>query len=82
MDTKLKAYLEKMEARINKRFDKIEKNMATQSDISDVLLMVRNVSSHLSNQIREIDTTNTHLRSHVDSVFKRIEFLENKLLKK
>jgi uncharacterized coiled-coil protein SlyX len=82
MDPKLKAYLEKMEARINKRLDKIEEKMATQEDASDILTMVRNIGSHLSEQVREIDTANTHLRSHVDSVFKRIEFLESKFLKR
>ncbi len=95
MDPKLKSYLEKMEARINKRF----KSLATKSDLknlekkvddldkkiddktSDILEVIRNVNSNISDQVGKIDIAHSHLRQHVDHIFNRINYLEKKIFK-
>jgi len=86
MESKLKSYLEKMEARLNKRFSGLEKrvdNVDKKIDekTSDILEVVRNVNSNISDQVEKIDIAHSYLRQHVDHIFKRVDYLEKKILK-
>ena len=79
MDPKLKKYLEGMEARANKQFSILDKKIDDKT--SDVLEVIRNMNENISDQIGKIDLAHSYLRQHVDHVFKRIEYLEKKILK-
>ncbi|MEK6828763.1 MAG: hypothetical protein AABY15_01460 [Nanoarchaeota archaeon] len=85
MDPKLKKYLEK-------EFLAIRKNMATKSDLkildkkiedktADILEVVRSTGDNTSRIITRIDNDYSYLRQHVDHIFKRVDYLEKKLLK-
>ena len=75
MDPKLKSYLEKMGARLEKRFDQLERR-------NDQLeKVVRSTGDNASRLITRIEDDYSYLRQHVDHVFKRVDYLEKKLLK-
>ena len=79
MDPKLKAYLERMEARLEKRFTALEKKL--EANTSDILEVVRSTGDNTSRLITRIENDYSYLRQHVDHVFKRVDYLEKKLLK-
>jgi len=85
MDPKLKKYLEK-------EFLAIRSNMATKGDLktldkkiedkaSDILEVVRSTGDNTSRIITRIDNDYSYLREHVDHIFKRVDYLEKKILK-
>jgi len=85
MDPKLKKYLEK-------EFSAIRKNMVTKSDLkvldkkiedktADILEVIRSTGDNTSRIITRIDNDYSYLRQHVDHIFKRVDYLEKKLLK-
>ena len=88
MDSKLKKYLEGMEKRLEKRLN----DVATKSDLkildkkiedktADILEVVRSTGDNTSRIITRIDNDYSYLRQHVDHIFKRVDYLEKKLLK-
>ena len=81
MDTKLKVYLDKYfkELATKKDLKTLEKRIDDKT--SDVLEVLRNVNENISNEVGKIDIAHSHLRQHVDHIFKRIEYLEKKILK-
>ena len=82
MDSKLKSYLDRKFKDLPSKKDlkALEKKMEDNS--SDILTLIRKVSSHLSTKISEIDLAHSHLHQHFDHIFKRIEYLEKKILNK
>ena len=85
MDPKLKKYLEK-------EFSAIRKNMVTKSDLkvldkkiedktADILEVIRSTGDNTSRIITRIDNDYSYLRQHVDHIFKRVDYLEKKLMK-
>ena len=85
MDPKLKKYLEK-------EFSAIRKNMVTKRDLkvldkkiedktADILEVIRSTGDNTSRIITRIDNDYSYLRQHVDHIFKRVDYLEKKLLK-
>ncbi|MDO8729039.1 MAG: hypothetical protein Q7K26_04090 [bacterium] len=86
MDPKLKTYLKGMESRLDKRFRGIDKRLSDlekkiEDKTADILEVVRSTGDNTSRIITRIDNDYSYLRQHVDHIFKRVDYLEKKLLK-
>ena len=85
MDPKLKAYLDKQFKNLATKKDlqvlekRIEKGI--EAETSDVLEVIGNINSNISNNLNKIENEYSYLQQHTDHIFKRVEYLEKKLLK-
>jgi len=75
-----------MESRLDKRFRGIDRRLGDlekkiEDKTADILEVVRSTGDNTSRIITRIDNDYSYLRQHVDHIFKRVDYLEKKLLK-
>ena len=60
---------------------KVDLDKKIEDKASDILEVVRSTGDNTSRIITRIDNDYSYLREHVDHIFKRVDYLEKKILK-